>query len=182
MTYTGSLESPPIVIRQARGKLVRILLLSIVMTALVVFAWRGMRADGDPKAPLMLAGACFFALGIPLFSYQLVRPATLTLTPQGFSYHGIGKGWSRAWSDIAGFGLLEQRSRGIKTSSMLCWTYQPHYDSQKVGRQVASFVSGGAEGALPGMWSLKPEALLELMEQARLRWAGGAKADEDQLI
>jgi hypothetical protein len=79
VSVQGSLDQPPIVIRSSRLYSALMLLIATGFVAIGAFMLR------DPKesATISYLIMIFFGAGIPLFTWQLIRPGVLTLAPDG---------------------------------------------------------------------------------------------------
>lgn len=105
--------------------------------------------------------AGFFALCGLIGLVQLLRPARLTLTAEGFTYAGLGKAWSVQWRSIETLMLWRNPTvRGNQT--LVGWIARPEARQNGVVAGVSRML--GVDGALPGLWSVSPEALLEVMQ------------------
>ncbi len=148
------------VIRGSRGKSAGILAVSLLLFGLGV--WQMTR---DPthywKAiPLVLLFGC----GVVVFTFQVLLPATLTLGSQTLTYKGLfGRGFSVQWDDVESFHIWQNP---VARQRLPAWTYRPGCGKAGVMASVASGL--GADGAVPGLWEISPEQLLERLNE-RLR-------------
>jgi hypothetical protein len=104
----------------------------------------------------------FFCLCGAVGLAQLLFPARLTLSADGFEYAGMGRRWSVSWRSIET--LMLWRNPAPRTRQTLVgWTLRP--EARKSGALAQMSRALGIDGAIPGMWTLSPEALLEVMER-----------------
>ncbi|HEX4183245.1 MAG TPA: STM3941 family protein [Caulobacteraceae bacterium] len=111
--------------------------------------------------------AGFFGLCALVFSWLLLFPSVLILDTRGFS---LGFGFRRdprmiAWRDVDRF-FIYRGDRGVK---LIGFNYKP-------GRAPPSRLRGlvrafGADAGLPKGWTMSPEALVDLLNQQKDRWA-----------
>jgi hypothetical protein len=144
------------IIHGSRGKTAGFLAVSLAFV--VIGGWMVSRDPADWRA---IGCLVFFGLGAVVFLVQLVAPPTLTLAPHGFAYKGMfGRGFDVAWDDVESFHIWQNP---FARQRMLAWTYRP-------GRGKTSGMAGvsrqlGADGAVPGLWTISPERLRDLMNQ-----------------
>jgi hypothetical protein len=144
------------IIHGSRGKTAGFLAISLAFVA--IGGWMVSRDPGDWRA---IGCLVFFGLGAVVFLVQLAAPPTLLLSAQGFTYKGLfGRGFDVAWDDIESFHIWQNP---FAKQRMLAWTYRP-------GRGKATGLAGvsrqlGADGAVPGLWTISLERLLDMMTQ-----------------
>src|SRR5262249_11806240 len=95
----GSLGQPPIIVSASR---MTAFLLLLIPVGFVVIGLLMARDPGeDAVVAYFMAG--FFALCIPPFLWRLVRPDTLTLTPEEIAWQGVfvTKRWR--WDEVQDF-------------------------------------------------------------------------------
>ncbi|HEY1295069.1 MAG TPA: hypothetical protein VGJ60_18485 [Chloroflexota bacterium] len=109
------------------------------------------------------AGMLIFCAGIALFIIQLLRPDSLTLTRDGFSYRNLGRSERRAWSDVAEFGILAIRRQG-GTTRQVGIRYK---NGNTLVRTMVSGLDARFDFALPDTYRLSVYELLALMEEWR---------------
>ncbi len=150
----GSLGQPPIIIRLSRATTALMLIIDVGFVALGVM----MARDPEEIAVVGYLIAGLFALGIPIFVWRLVRPDTMTLTPDGITWHNVFRTDRWAWSEVQDF-----------------HAYTPP------GRTIAKYVGfvftgSGAPGEDPNTgsfgtgWELSAADLADLLNQARVQW------------
>jgi|GEM_PF-3930750 len=105
--------------------------------------------------------AGFFALGGVIGLYQLIRPPRLTLYADGFEYSGRGRPWSVTWRSIETL-ILWENPAPRTSQTLIGWISRP--EDRKAGALAHMSRALGVDGALPGLWSLSPPALLEVMQ------------------
>lgn len=110
------------------------------------------------------AGVLLIGLGAILFVIQLVRPDSLTLARDHFSYRSLGRSVRYAWSDVAGFGVLLLPRQGANTRQVGI-RFKKHGGT--LARQMVSGLTGRFDGALPESYGLPADDLVALMEEWR---------------
>ncbi len=156
----GSLDNPPIVLRAARAKSLARLGGSVALAALFL----SMAGRTPLPDPLLWFGAVVFVLAAIYAVWQLFRPSTLTLSPEGLRYTTIWKTHAIAWRDIAGF-----RPARVRSVVLTGFDYSPLYQRNAAVRRFNT-TALGVDAALPPGWELDPEPLCALLNQARERW------------
>lgn len=111
------------------------------------------------------AGVLIFGVGLAIFVIQLVRPDTLTLARDGFSYRSLGRSMRYAWADVAEFGVLVLRVQGGTTRQVGIRMKTP---GGTLARRMVSGLSGRFDGALPDNYGLPVEELVALLEEWRV--------------
>jgi hypothetical protein len=109
-------------------------------------------------------GVVVFVAGLLLLIVQIVRPDSLTLTRDSFSFRSLGRQNRIAWADVAEFGLLRYYVRGgvVKQVGM-------RMTRRSTWRRLAtSGARDGFEAYLPDSYGLSVEDLIGLMEEWRL--------------
>lgn len=150
-------------ITASRGK--RLLLfagcLAFVATALLLD--RHARADWGIRSAEL-----FFGLGSLIALWMLIRPQRILLDGVGFTLAGglVRTPRRIAWADIDRF-VVYRMPRGGK---MVGWRYRPDRARGALARAVEAMT--GVDGALPGCWPGKPEALVATLEQYRAAATG----------
>jgi hypothetical protein len=154
----GSIDQPPIVVRSSQ-------LRSFVLVASGVLILKA------PESPawgyLMIA---FFGLGIPLFAWRLIRPDILIVAPGGITWRSAIRTSHWHWSDVQRFRPYSPAGRTI--SKHLGFDFTDSYPAQnRQLRHIAKAIAG-VEGSLGGGWELSAADLADLLNKARIRWAG----------
>lgn len=141
----------------SRGKLAILLLVSLMFVAMGVLM--ATRPDQSMSRTLIGWGAIgFFGLGALVSVYQLVRPGRLDLTATGFSYTGLfGKKFTVAWADVEAFHVWQNPAAAQR---LVAWSYV----EGRAPRAAAISRSLGAEGSIPGVWTMSTEDLVNLMQ------------------
>jgi hypothetical protein len=145
--------------RASRKKAVLLLLGSCAFVSIGYF----MRAD-EP----FMAWACmiFFGLGIPLSLVMMFSPNSmyLLLDEEGFEMGSFVKKTRTKWTDVEGFEL-----GSIRGAKMIAIVYAPHYEQQKIGRAVASGLSG-MEGAISNSYNAPLDEVLKTLNEWQARF------------
>lgn len=141
----------------SRGKLTILLLVSLLFVAVgVLMAAR----PGQSMSDLLIAWGVlsFFGLGALVFAYQLLRPSRLDLTATGFTYTGLfGKNFTVVWADVDAFHIWQNP---VAAQRLVAWSYVPG----RAPRGAAISRSLGAEGSIPGVWTMSTEDLVTLLQ------------------
>ena len=126
----------------------------------------GLWALTQPTAYLVVPGwvAIFFgAAAIPVLLIQFLRPQRLRLNPEGLVIDagGLAKPKFLHWSDLEGFYVWK-----IRNSRMPAFRYadghEPHSPIVHAMRKRT-----GVDGALAAPWPLRPEVLVNVLNQYR---------------
>jgi len=112
---------------------------------------------------MTLAGVVLLGLSVVLFIVQLVRPDALTLRRDEFSFTSLGMRTRLAWSDVAGFGVVQVPVRRGTVSRVGIRMQVP---GSALRRRLTG-MSGDFESALPDSYGLSVEDLCALMEKWR---------------
>ncbi|MBX3480983.1 MAG: hypothetical protein KF842_11335 [Caulobacter sp.] len=141
----------------SRGKLALILVIGLIFVAIGVLLVS--RPDQTASDLLIAWGAVgFFGLCVLVAGYQLVRPSRLDLTASGFTYTGLfGKSFTVAWSDVETFHVWQNPAAAHR---LVAW----RYFEGRAPRGAAIGQALGAEGAIPGAWTLSTDRLAALMQ------------------
>lgn len=111
--------------------------------------------------PLVWWSTSFFA-GCGLVGLiQLIWPARLTLAADGLAYAALGRGWSVQWRSIDTL-ILWRNPAPRASQTLVGWVLRP--EARKAGVIAGMSRMLGVDGALPGLWSMSPQALLEIMQ------------------
>ncbi len=107
----------------------------------------------------------FFALGIPVSLFMMLSPNSLylRLDREGFEMGSFIKKVRVKWSDVQGFEM-----RRMHHNNMIAIIYAPQYDEQKIGRAVASTLSG-MEGAIANNYDAPLDEILRTLNEWRAR-------------
>jgi hypothetical protein len=108
----------------------------------------------------------FFGLGIPASLFMMLPNAMfLRLDREGFEMGSIFGGQKILWVEVNGFQISS--IRGAKMIEIL---YNENYTQQKVGRAVASAMSG-MEGAIANNYNASLDELLSTLRSWKERYA-----------
>ena len=157
----GDLDLPPIIIRKSRAKSFLMLLMSVALTLTLLWAWRGHQAG--LAVWLVAPGLTLFALGVPLFAWEIIRPEQLILSPSGLEWRSLRKTLNYGWDQLSDFTVIT-----ISGSKLIGFSVTDA-PPKLLGRVNAALT--GASGALPGLWEIEPEALAEMLNSARSKWS-----------
>lgn len=151
-------------LRPNRIKTILFLLLSIGFVSLTPITM-------EKNVAMSWGGAIFFGLGVIVFTVQLFPNASyLRLNEEGFEVRSMYRSHFTKWSDIEAFGCGYMGNR-----KAVMFDYSEQHTKQKVGKKIASIVSG-AEGGLPDTYNMKAEKLAELMNEWKVNsenWENG---------
>jgi len=145
---TGSLQSPPLVIRQSRGHIIYWMLFALAVLGFGLSGYAGNVVIGGlvPESlGIIYAGAVLMLLT----TIAWARPARITISSSGFRYRQFFSSRNVAWGDIAGV-----HGRGSR------------------GRQggVSITLSKGHPLRLSGKWPVSRDELERVIRQARRQW------------
>ena len=132
----------------------------------------------DPKSnlsDLARAGVVMFALAIPLFAWELIRPDRLVLSPSGLTWTGPWRTRRYSWEQLSEFSVVGLGRWGSKMIGFdVIRPETPHSIPSVLTAGLSTLNSGliGATGAIPGLWEVEPEEVVDLLNRARSRWAG----------
>ena len=109
--------------------------------------------------------AAFFALGIPIGVIQLLPGSTyLTLTTEGLTFCNLFRETKIPWNVIDHFFVVELRTNGTKTYSMVALNFVESYDGSGLGRDISKSLAQ-CDGALPDTYGKKPQELADLLNE-----------------
>jgi hypothetical protein len=126
---------------------------------LIFFAAPGGRVGG-------VVVFAFFGLGAVVAAVQLVFRSTLTMTPEGFTFTGLGRRVTRAWKDIDSF--VPVRTSAL--SSMVGIRLAVSAEQRSRLRKAAINIWGYDGGAIPETYGMRADELAALMNQWRDRY------------
>lgn len=113
--------------------------------------------------------ALFFGLGIPVSIYMLTPGAgELRIDRNGIQMRAIFRPWKLSWSDVNGFYVGHVKT-GYSSTKMIGIEYSSSYQKLRIGRQLASAVTG-MQGALPNNFNRPAEEVCELLNRAKKQW------------
>ncbi|MDO8976839.1 hypothetical protein [Reyranella sp.] len=160
----GSLDDPPIVLRQDRLKLSLICLGLTVVGGLILLipvrvysAWH-----------LIFLG--FLGLGIVTGGAMAVRPATLILDPHGLIWRPTFRTFEYPWSAFARFYVLSRPRR----FTVVVGEFTHEGPPKPAWRRR---LTGRLE--LGSLWELPPQRVADVLNEARSRWALPAREAQE---
>lgn len=126
--------------------------------------FRASRAKG---LLVLVLSWCFVALGIPVGLFMIFSPNAmyLRLDQEGFEMGSLIRKLRIKWTDVRGFEM-----RRIHHNKMIAIIYAPHYNEQKIGRAVASTISG-MEGGIANNYNASLDEILKTLNEWRARYA-----------
>lgn len=154
-------EAQERIFRVSRWKAVVLLLGSLLLVA--AGAWM------VPEQPVS-GGLCvlFFGLGIPLSLWMLRSDSVyLRLDPEGFEMGALWRRHRTRWADVQEFRLAQ-----IRGHRLISVVYRPGYRQQRVGRALASALSGGMERAIGNHYDAPLDEILSALNAWRDRHGG----------
>lgn len=157
----GSLDDPPIVLRQDRLKL------SLLCLGLTVVGGLVLLIPVRVYTPWHLIFLGFLGLGIVTFGAMAVRPATLILDPHGLIWRQTFRTFAYPWSAFARFRALSRPRR----STVVVGEFRHEGPPKPAWRR---FLTGNAE--FGSFWELPPQRVADVLNEARVRWAPAAAA------
>lgn len=158
----GSLGQPPIVIRSSRATAA--LMLSIVAGFVAIGLMMAQDPEESAVIGYLMAGA--FSLGIPVFAWRLVRPDTMTLTPDGISWQNMFRTDRWEWSEVQDFHAYKPTSRTIAKHVGFVFTNR----GRDGAPGDAAEESTEATGSFGTGWELSAADLADLLNNARGLW------------
>lgn len=145
------------VIQGSRAKSAMLLLVALAFTA-VAFS---MVQDPDIEGWKAWGGLLFFGLCLIVGVWKFLAPNRLVLGREGFTMH-VGRAHFVRWDDVETFHIWRNPAP-LSMQKLVAWTYKA---GRKPSGQVARMAAGlGAEGSLPSLLAMKPERLVDLMNQ-----------------
>jgi hypothetical protein len=126
--------------------------------------FRARRAKG---LLVLVLSWCFVALGIPVGLFMIFSPNAmyLRLDQEGFEMGSLIRKLRIKWTDVRGFEM-----RRIHHNRMIAIIYAPHYNEQKIGRAVASTISG-MEGGIANNYNASLDEIPKTLNEWRARYA-----------
>jgi hypothetical protein len=165
----GSLDQPPIIIRSSPKHAVLMLVIGIIFVTVFTFTLR------DPTQNRVIAylGIALFGLCIPVFSWRLVRPDSLSISAGGITWRNALRTTHWAWDDVKAFRAYRPTSKNA--IKHLGFDFTDNYYA-KNGRDLRALKPIiGVEGSLGTGWELSATNLAKLLNEARTRWSGAAE-------
>jgi len=129
-----------------------------------VLVWGGflVLADGENKLAAWICFLLFGVVGIPVSLIQLIKPARLTLSENGFEQVMMGRTLKCNWEDVSDFGIFR-----VKRTKFV--SFSNSQDEGKLLAQVSATLTRGHSGALGDTFGMKAEDLADLMNAFRHR-------------
>ena len=126
--------------------------------------FRASRAKG---LLVLVLSWCFVALGIPVGLFMIFSPNAmyLRLDQECFEMGSLIRKLRIKWTDVRGFEM-----RRIHHNRMIAIIYAPHYNEQKIGRAVASTISG-MEGGIANNYNASLDEIPKTLNEWRARYA-----------
>ena len=102
----------------------------------------------------------FFGFGLIISIIQLIKPATLILTQDGFEQSSLGRKLNCSWHDVSEFGVTRiQRSNYV--------SFSRQQDEGKMLSNISKGITGGHSGTLGDTFGMKAHDLADLMNRYR---------------
>jgi hypothetical protein len=162
----GSIDQPPIVVRSSQSTSFVMLIISITFVAAGVLILK------DPNQNLAVGylGIAFFGLGIPVFAWRLIRPDILIVAPEGITWRNALRTSHWQWNDVQSFRAYSPAGRTLSKHLGFDFTDSSCAQTRRLRYGVKAIA--GVEGSVGGGWELGAADLADLLNQARIRWAG----------
>jgi hypothetical protein len=164
----GDLNLPPIVIRKSRTKSLLMIAVSATFTFCLLLIWRN--DQGKTSDWLILPGIVMFALAVPLFAWEIIRPDQLSLSPAGLEWRSIRKTWTYRWDQLSEFSVFS-----IRGSKLIGFSASGAGAPPKLLAGINTALTG-MSSALPGLWEIEPERVAEIINSAGSKWGSGKVA------
>ena len=158
----GDLNLPPIVIRKSRAKSLLMIVVSAAFAVALFLTWR--ENQNRTSDWVILLGLVMFALGVPLFAWETIRPEQLSLSPAGLEWRSIRKTLTYPWDQLSEFSVYSIRGSKVIGFSVTDAGAPPNL----LARINTAFT--GMSAALPGLWEIEPEKVAEILNSARSKW------------
>lgn len=156
----GSLDDPPIVLRQDRLKLSLMCLSFAVVGGLILLI------PVTVYTPWHLIFLGILGLCIVTFGAMVVRPATLILDPHGLIWRQTFRTFEYPWSAFTRFYVLSRR----RQLTAVVGEFTHEGPPKPAWRR---FLTGSLE--LGSLWELPPQRVADVLNEARARWAVPAR-------
>ena len=157
-----------LVLKGARGKSLRLLLMAIALVACSCVP------SLQREHPVLAwSGVVFFGLGGAMAGLRLAFPSlagTLMLDANGFTSSTFGRRHLTRWTDVRAFGLAH-----VHNARMIAISYAPDYQGQRLARGLASGLTG-IEGGLPDVFEVSGADLVALLETWRVHFGSPARS------
>ena len=110
--------------------------------------------------------AAFFGVGALILGLRIFVRGSLELDEHGFTCRDFGRSWTRAWRDVASFGVY----RASAWRKTVGFTYVPSYSRAATLRRANRSVTG-FDGMLGDTYGYRAERLVARLEEWRARGA-----------
>jgi uncharacterized membrane protein YhaH (DUF805 family) len=166
----GSLDQPPIVVRATRARAIWLVIGSAIFVAIGIFLWSPTDSAVARLFCIGFFGLCgIIGLGI------LIAPPRLEIGPSGLTQTALWRTNKFAWTDVHNF---RPTIIGL-TNKVVGFDYLTTRQKGAALRGLNTALAG-VQGSLQPGWEIAPQALANLLNDARERWLGAAK-DTPQL-
>jgi hypothetical protein len=163
-TVQGSLDQPPIVVRSSQLQSFVLLVISMVFFLAGVLI--------PPKTAGGYLWIAFSGLGVLLFAWRCARPDILIVAPDGVTSRIAFRTKHWQWSDLQNFRPYSPAGRTLSKHLGFDFTDSYWGQSRRLRHTVKAIT--GVEGTLGGGWELSAACLADLLNKARIRWAGAS--------
>jgi hypothetical protein len=123
------------------------------------------------KTPKWYVGIALFGLGIPVFAWRFIRPDILIVAPDGITWRSALRTSHWQWSDVHRFRPFSAGGRR-SISKQLAFDFTDSYRGRSRWLRRTVKAMTGVEGSLGRGWELSVADLADLLNKARIRWAG----------
>ncbi len=161
----GSLDAPPVVIRAAGWKSLLYLLICLFFAGIGAVA-----IATEPSSPAYwwaYVSVLFFGLGVMVFAWRLVKPDTLSLSPEGILWRSLWRTVRWSWREVGNFRVVPLGPSTLQVG----FDFTDAQAGQRRLRAVNAAVAG-YEASFGAGWELRPETMCALLNAARARWIG----------
>ena len=155
----GSLDEPPIIIKQDQGKFV--LGLFLVVGFVVTFCTLGWGANAGQSA-WVFAGFALGGLGALMFMRNFVPPCWLALDKSGLTWHGPWSVNHYQWSAFTGFVVV----RPLLLARQPGCIFAASTEQRPLIRRLL-----GDRASFGPCWEMKAQEIVDLLDAARARWS-----------
>lgn len=157
MNVQGSLENPPIIIRQSRFKLGAIAALGLFLTAFCYgLMHAGLLRGGRDLQHLFVGALGLCTIGV---IWMFVRPGVIEAKPSGLSWRPGFRDYHCAWADIDEFSVF----RGPGLLSYPRASFASHFRDYPISRSWFM-------GTLGSCWEVSPSEVVNVLNAARGKW------------
>jgi uncharacterized membrane protein YhaH (DUF805 family) len=156
----GSLDQPPIVVRASRARAAWLVVGSAVFVAIGLFLWEPKDSDVERLLCIGFFGLCG-AIGLG----TLIVPNRLEIGPTGLTQRVLWRTTRIAWTDAHNFrpAIIGLTNRTVGFDYL---TERP----KRMALRALNTALAGVQGSLQPGWEIAPQALANLLNDARERW------------